>query len=278
MVGLTMTLHTYDIEQRTPQWDDLRRGMVTASAVGKLLTISSPAAANYDCPDCGATVGNPCVSRSRKTPTPVKYPHDGRVAVAAERASSVPPVIETADNETSRGITATLIAERVAGWSEPTYANFDMNRGVLLEPYARDMYAKYNSPVREIGFMRRDESEWSLGFSPDGLVGEEGLLEIKCPRAKTHLNTILADEVPSQYMPQCQAGLLVSGREWLDFASYVGGMPLWVRRVYPDQQWFDAITAACVQFEETATAVVAEYDLRVRGLPVAERFDLELVV
>jgi hypothetical protein len=67
--------------------------------------------------------------------------------------------------------------------------------------------------------MRRDEDGWTLGYSPDGLVGDDGLIEIKAPRAKTHLRTILADEVPAHYMAQCQAGLLVTGRKWIDFVS-----------------------------------------------------------
>ncbi|HET6910529.1 MAG TPA: YqaJ viral recombinase family protein, partial [Mycobacteriales bacterium] len=154
----------------------------------------------------------------------------------------------------------------------------DMWRGIEYEPIARAAYAEHYAPVVEVGFMRREEDDWTLGFSPDGMVGGDGLIEIKCPRAKTHLRTILADEVPPQYMAQCQAGLLVSGRDWLDFVSYVGGMPLYVRRVHPDQQWFDAITAACIAFEENAARIVADYQQRVAGLPQTERIDFEIKV
>ena len=119
--------------------------------------------------------------------------------------------------------------------------------------------------------MLRVEDGWQLGYSPDGLVGTDGLIEIKSPRAKTHLNTILADEVPAFYMPQLQAGLLVSGRDWVDFVSYVGGMPLWVKRVLPDPRWFEAIVAAVTRFETTAAEMVAAYEQATKGLPQTER-------
>jgi putative phage-type endonuclease len=134
-------------------------------------------------------------------------------------------------------------AERITGWTEDTPMNSDMWRGVESEPFAREVYSDNYGEVTEVGFMRRDEDGWTLGYSPDGLVGDDGLIEIKAPRAKTHLRTILADEVPAHYMAQCQAGLLVTGRKWIDFVSYVGGMPLYVKRVEPDPAWFAVITA-----------------------------------
>ena len=149
----------------------------------------------------------------------------------------------------------------------------DMWRGVESEPFARDVYSEHHAEVTEVGFMLREEDGWKLGYSPDGLVGDDGLIEIKSPRAKTHLRTILADEVPGHYMPQLQAGLLVSGRKWIDFVSYVGGMPLYIKRVLPDPAWFAAITAACVAFQATAAQTVADYEKRVAGLPLTERID-----
>lgn len=212
-----MTLTTYpDIEQGTPEWDDVRRGTVTASVVGKLLT----------------------------------------------------PTLKVADNETSRGVTATLAAERLTGWTEETAISSDMWRGILHEPTARDIYSGHHHQAVECGFMLREEDGWQLGYSPDGLVGIDGLIEIKCPRAKTHLNTILTDAVPDEYMAQLQAGLLVSGRKWCDFVSYVGGMPLFVKRVYPELPWQLAIEAACRQFEANAIRITTDYRTRVANLPI----------
>lgn len=183
--------------------------------------------------------------------------------------------VKVAQNDTSRGLTASLVAERLTGYVEPTYENDDMRRGNLSEPYARDMYADLTrTPVSEVGFMVREEGAWKVGYSPDGLVGDDGLIEIKAPRQKSHLATILADEIPTQYMAQCQTGLLVSGREWIDFISYCGGMPLFIKRVYPDQKWRNAITEAVIQFEEAAAQMTAYYDAYAKTAPIAERINL----
>lgn len=221
-----MTLHILpDLIQGSEEWHDQRRGLITASAVGKLLT----------------------------------------------------PSLKVADNDVSRGLTATLVAERITGWTEETPMTSDMWRGVESEPFARDIYGTYYQQAVEVGFMLREEDAWSLGYSPDGLVGDDGLIEIKAPRAKTHLKTILADQVPAHYMAQCQAGLLVSGREWIDFVSYCGGMPLYVNRVYPDFAWHEAITAACIQFEVNAWRLAGDYGLRIAGMPTTERIDFNRV-
>jgi putative phage-type endonuclease len=210
------------VEQGSDQWHDLRRGIVTASVVGKLLT----------------------------------------------------PTLKVADNDTSRALTATLVAERITGFTEDTPMTSDMWRGVDSEPIARDIYSGHYEQAVEVGFMRRDEDNWTLGYSPDGLVADDGLIEIKAPRAKTHLNTILANRVPPYYMAQLQAGLLVSGRAWVDFVSYCGGMPLYVERVYPKPEWFLAIEDACLIFEATAAEMVARYEQATAGLPATDRIDL----
>ena len=84
---------------------------------------------------------------------------------------------------------------------------------------------------------------------------------------------MLADKVPADNMAQLQCGLLVSGRAWIDYVSYCGGMPLWTKRVYPDQQWFDAITQAVRTFESAAEDMANTYLTRVEGLPATERID-----
>lgn len=222
-----MTLHILrNIEQGTEEWHDARRGIITASVVGKLLT----------------------------------------------------PTLKVADNDYSRGLTTSLAAERITGWTEDTPMTSDMWRGVEHEPFARDAYSQHYAPVTEVGFMVRTEDDWTLGYSPDGLVGDDGLIEIKSPRAKTHVRTILADEVPAHYMAQLQAGLLVSGRKWIDFVSFVAGMPLYRKRVEPEPAWFDAITAACVAFEVNAAQIVADYEKRVADMPKTARIDLEIKV
>ena len=181
--------------------------------------------------------------------------------------------IKPAANDTSRGLTATLVAERITGHVEPIQMNSDMERGTLDEPYARDLYSEHHAPATEVGFLVRDDWGFKLGYSPDGLVGEDGLIEIKSRRQKKHLATIIADEVPLENMAQCQAGLLVSGREWIDYVSYCGGMPLYVKRVQRDPKWFDAIFKAVEAFEEAAADMVSRYTTATADLPATERID-----
>jgi hypothetical protein len=185
-----------------------------------------------------------------------------------------PSTVKVARNDTARGLTATLVAERITGHVEPVFPNADMTRGAMSEPFARDIYAEHNAPVDEIGFMVKDFGGYKIGFSPDGLVNEDGLIEIKSPRQKKHLSTILADEVPLEYMAQCQTGLLVSGREWIDFISYNGGMPLWHKRVLPDPKWHAAITDAVEALEEAAATMIDTYLARTANLPKTDRIDL----
>lgn len=227
-----MTLHEYkDLEQGTDEWLEARRGIVTASVVGQLITAKT---------------------------------------------------LKVADNDTSRGVTASLVAERITGWTDPTYINADMQRGHDIEPIARDWYIdrfgdKYGA-VTELGFMVRDDWGFKIGFSPDGLVGDDGIIEIKAPRAKTHLLTHLSGQMPLHHMAQVQAGLLVSDRQWCDFISYYGGLSPFVTRVLRDEKWGAVIVEAVQQFEAKAAEMQADYERVTADLPKTERpiFDLEM--
>lgn len=222
-----MTLHELpDLVQGTPEWHDQRRGMVTASVVGQLITAKT---------------------------------------------------LTAASNDYSRGLTALLVAERITGYTDPTYLSNDMMRGIDDEPIARDIYSKHYAPATECGFMVLEGDGFRLGFSPDGLVGADGLIEIKSRRGKKQLQTVLSGDVPAENIAQIQCGLLVSGRKWLDYVSFSGGMNLWVTRVYPDQRWFEAITAAVLAFEKAAEQMTADYLTAVDGLPATERIDHNLV-
>ena len=223
-----MSLHELpDLIQGSDEWHDQRRGMVTASAVGQLITTKTLAVAN---------------------------------------------------NDTSRGLTRLLTAERITGWTDPTYVSDDMLRGTEDEPRARDLYSEHFAPVKETGFMVRDDWLFSIGYSPDGLVGDDGLIECKSRRPKIHLAAILDDAVPAENMAQLQCALLVSGRKWIDYLSYCGGMPLWRKRIEPDERWFDAIVAAVAAFEDASRQMTATYQEAVVGLPMTERVLIEDMV
>lgn len=183
----------------------------------------------------------------------------------------ITPSLKVASNDTSRGVLATIAAERITGHVDPIAVTADMWRGTDDEPLARDKYAEHNAPVEQVGFMTRDDWGFTLGYSPDGLVGDDGLIEIKSRRPKKHLQTVLADEVPPENMAQIQCGLLVSGRAWCDYVSYAGGMRLWTKRVEPDPTWMAVITDAGVSAEVSIAAMVARYEAATEGLPMTER-------
>jgi hypothetical protein len=249
-----MTLQIFkDLEQGTDEWLAERCGIVTASVVGHLVASRQPSAIEADCPDCGAAAADPCTGK--RSPGPLKTLHSARAAAARELDRM------------------TLAAERITGHVEPVPTSRAMERGTMDEPYARDAYSEHHAPVTELGFMVRQFDGFKIGYSPDGLVGEDGLIEIKSRAQKAHLKTVLADEVPAENMAQLQAGLLVSGRAWIDYTSYCGGMRLWRKRVYPDPAWQTAIIAAVEQFEKTASEMVSTYLAATEGLPETERID-----
>ncbi|VEI04146.1 putative phage-type endonuclease [Acidipropionibacterium jensenii] len=212
-----MTLRTFsDIEQGTPEWLELRRGIVTASYVGRLLT------------------GGGAVSKSR-----------------------------TADNAM-----LTLAAERLTGRIERIPTTRDMERGTWNEPFARNLYtAHFSVQVDEIGFMTEDRWGFTLGYSPDGLVGDDGLIEIKSRRQQRQVATILDGKVPAENMAQIQCGLLVSGRSWCDYVSFSEGCPLFVTRVPPDEHWQASILTATQQFEHLFLTIEEHITAATNGMP-----------
>lgn len=264
-----MTLHIYkELEQGTPEWLDARCGLLTASVVHQLVSSRQPSAIEADCPECGAPAANPCTGK--RSPGPLKTLHPARAAVARGMDRVISADL---DNDTARGLIAHLAAERITGYVEPTPTSRDMERGQLDEPYAREAYAEHYAPVTELGFMVREFNGLRIGYSPDGLVGNDGLIEIKSRKQKVQLKTVLADEVPAENMAQLQTGLLVSGREWIDYVSYSGGMKLYVKRVYPNPEWHDAILFAAEWLEQSAIDMIHTYLTRTADAPDTERID-----
>jgi tetrahydromethanopterin S-methyltransferase subunit B len=200
--------------------------------------------------------------------------HDQRRGIVA--ASVVGKLVtcttlKTASNDESRGLTALLVAERITGRTDPTYMNDDMLRGLDDEPRAVEKYSERYAPVTTVGFMTRDFGGFVIGYSPDGLVGDDGLIEVKSRRAKKQITTIVSGQIPAENVAQLQCGLLVSGREWIDYVSYSGGLPMWVQRVEPDERWHAAIVAAVESFERTACEMRAKYLASIDGLAMTER-------
>lgn len=258
------------IEQSSPEWFDQRRGLVTASIMGHLITRRTITSGDVDCPNCHSAAGSPCTSA--RTGNPLKTNHPDRAAAARNTTST--PILEPASNDTSRGIIASLAGERISGLTDDIPMTAAMYRGIFDEPIARDVYRNFTGyQVRETGFMTRTFDGFTIGYSPDGVVGDDGLLEIKSRSQRSHVRNILAGIVPPENMAQLQVGLLVSGREWIDYVDYTGGMHLWIKRVFPDREWQRVIVETARTVEANITETVRQYTEAVDRFPLTERVE-----
>lgn len=198
------------------------------------------------------------------------------IVTASEVGTIITPsTAQPATNMKTRAYAAQIAAERICGWTEDRYYSDDMERGHLDEPLAVAEYAK-RFPDRTIttaGLMVRDDWGFSIGYSPDALVDTDGVIEAKSRRPKVYMQTVYAGEVPAENVAQVQCALLVSGREWCDFATYCGGLPLYLIRVEPDPRWQKALVDAVEAFEAAVADITATYYNRVGSLPATERIN-----
>lgn len=142
-----------------------------------------------------------------------------------------------------------LIGERITGeLAEPFQGNAHTRRGHELEGVARALYcdATGEPQPQEVGLILNH----NVGYSPDSLVDANGLLEIKTKLPKFQIEVLLNGEIPDEHVPQCQGGLWVSEREWIDFVSYWPGMPLFIKRAYRDDIMIRTIAERVEVFHE----------------------------
>jgi predicted phage-related endonuclease len=127
-----------------------------------------------------------------------------------------------------------LVGERITGIPEETYQNGAMQRGIQMEEEARKLYQFLSGEiVTQVGFCMEN----GYGASPDGVVSEDGLLEVKCPMLANHVGYLIENCLPSEYFQQTQGQLLVTGRKWLDFMSYYPGIKPLIIRVERDEKF-----------------------------------------
>ena len=184
-----------------------------------------------------------------------------------------PSTLKVANNQTSRTKLYELAAERISGRVEETPTTWQMERGNEEEERARDLYAEHYAPVDQVGFIVCEVDGVRIGFSPDGLIRDDGIVEFKSRSPKIHLRHVIHNRVPPENLAQVMTGLYVTGREWCDYASFSNGNAFWTKRVYPDQAWFDAIHKALMTAEQQIQQIVDDYSAEVEGLPVAEYID-----
>lgn len=165
--------------------------------------------------------------------------HDARRGcVGASRVADIIARTKTGWAASRQNYLAELLAERLTGQTAPSYTNAAMQWGVEHEADARAAYAFYtDAEVEEVGFILHPTIT-QAGASPDGTVGDAGLVEIKSPNTATHIDTLLGGEIPGKYVTQMQWQMACTRRKWCDFASYDPRLPesmrLHVRRVERD--------------------------------------------
>ncbi len=145
-------------------------------------------------------------------------------------------VVAAKGSATYKDLITDLAAEIITGEVEETFKSEHMDRGKDVEPKARQEYESiFELEVEEVGFCLPGSNldQW-VGISVDGLVGQDGGVEIKCPKKKTHINYIENNNLPNGYRWQVQGQLLYTGRKWWDFMSYYPGMKPFIYRVRPD--------------------------------------------
>lgn len=161
-----------------------------------------------------------------------------------------------------------LIAERLTGEPMAGFTNAAMQWGTDVEPQARVAYEFYtDASVGQTGFVKHPTID-QTGASPDGLVGDDGLVEIKCPETKTHIETLLGQAVPGKYITQIQWQLACTGRQWCDFVSFDPRMPesmsLFVSRVERDNERIEELEREVIVFlnelRDKVDRLRAEYD------------------
>ena len=203
---------------------------------------------------------------------------------ASEMKLILTPTLKVASNEKERSHLYELLAQRITRYVEPHYVGDDMLRGQQDEIEARAIYAERYAPVVEVGFITNDRWGFTLGYSPDGLVRDDGLIECKSRRQKYQIETIIeaaaTGAIPADYVLQVQTGLLVSERQWCDLVSYSGGLPMATIRAYPDPVIQAAIVAAAEAFEHRLAAKLDAYHAALaspaRLIPTERRIEQEM--
>jgi len=180
--------------------------------------------------------------------------------VTASRITDVLAKVKTGEAVTREDYRTELVVQRLTNQPSEPFTNAAMEWGVEQEPMARIAYeAQANVFVEQVSFVEHPTIEW-FGCSPDGLVGEEGLIEIKCPSSKNHIKYLLGGKPPAKYVPQMQCQMAVTGRKWCDFVSYDPRLPkdlqLFVVRLERDVSFIMSIEEEVDKFLKEVNVMV----------------------
>lgn len=183
--------------------------------------------------------------------------------VTASRVSDVIAKTKTGYGASRANYMAELIAERLTGAPADKFISGPMAWGTEKEPEARALYEFLtDAEVTQIGFVPHPTISMS-GASPDGLVSDDGLVEIKCPNTATHIDTLLGQSIPAKYETQMQWQMACTGRQWCDFVSYDPRMPDSMRLFVCREARNDAMIA---EISEEVAKFLSELDEKVASL------------
>ena len=182
--------------------------------------------------------------------------------LTASRVADMLATVKTGESMSRKNLRADLIAERLTGSKTDSYTNSAMNWGVETEPQARVAYEVFSyNFVDQVAFVDHPTIQ-NFGCSPDGLVGDDGLIEIKCPNTSTHLEYIETRKPPTKYMTQMMSQMSVTGRKWCDFVSFdprlPDGLKLLVVRIERDEEVIAKIEAEAIKFLAEVDAKIIE--------------------
>lgn len=178
--------------------------------------------------------------------------------VTASRFSDVMAKIKTGESASRKNYRAELVIERLTMKPVEQFVSAPMMWGTQQEPFAREAYEIHSGEmVEQHGFIVMKKKP--VGYSPDGLVGKDGIIEIKCPNSATHINTMLTQAFDAQYMAQCQGGMWLTGRSYCDWASYdprmPEGMELFVKRVDRDDKYIKELEETLLAFVDSVSTM-----------------------
>lgn len=176
------------------------------------------------------------------------------------------------DSKTRRTYMLKLAGEIITGEPMESYDNAHMERGRIMEEEARDLYAFLaDDPLSQVGFLRDDDKR--AGCSPDSLVGNDGMVEIKTALPHILIGHILKGDFPADHKAQCQGALWIAGREWIDICVYWPKMTPFIKRAYREDIYLRDLEKAVRQFNEELDETVER--VRRYGAPSTLRSDLE---
>lgn len=181
---------------------------------------------------------------------------------ASEVKLILTPTLKQANNDKSRSHVWEIAAQRITRYVEPSYVGDNMIRGWEDEIKAATLYEQKYAPVETCGFITNDAFGFTMGYSPDGLVGDDGLIECKSRIQKYQIETIVGmseAQIPEEFKLQVQAGLIISGRKWCDFLSYSAGLPMVRIRCELDPTYESAILEAAHAFEAQVQDVIDKF-------------------